>query len=377
VSQFTTEYVGLDVHKESVDISVASAGDAEVRHVGKVAGDLNAVTRAMRRLAKDGRRLHIVYEAGPCGFVLQRHLSTLGFECQVVAPSLVPKRSGERIKTDRRDSLKLARAARAGDLTAVRVPDAADEAMRDLSRAREDAVREQRNARHRLKALLLRNDVRYEGKRSWTAAHERWLSKVKLPHTAQQIAFQEYLHAIGESAARVGRLEQALRGGLSEWSLAPVVEALQALRGVQLVAAIILVAEIQDFARFANPRSLMAYLGLIPSESSSGQHRRQGAITKSGNSAARRILVEIAHHYRHAARVTPTIAKRHAQLPKAVTDIAWAAQLRLCGRFKRLAARRLQRNKITVAIARELAGFVWAIALHVTGHSPASRRVAM
>ena len=159
--------------------------------------------------------------------------------------------------------------------------------------------------------------------------------------------------------------------------LAPVVEALQALRGVQLVAAITLVAEIQDFARFANPRSLMAYLGLIPSESSSGQRRRQGAITKSGNTAARRILIEIAHHYRHAARVSPTIAKRHAQLPKAVTDIAWAAQLRLCGRFKRLAARRLQRNKITVAIARELAGFVWAIALHVTGHSPDSRRVVM
>lgn len=378
MNQFTTDYVGLDVHKESIDIAVASAGNADVRHVGKVAGDLNAVARALRRLQKDGRRLHIVYEAGPCGFVLQRHLSGLGFECQVVAPSLVPKRSGERVKTDRRDSLKLARAARAGDLTAVRVPDAADEAMRDLCRAREDAVREQRNARHRLKALLLRNDVRYDGgKKSWTAAHQRWLSKVKLPHPAQQIAFQEYLHAIGESAARIDRLEQALREGLSGWSLAPVVEALQALRGVQLVAATTLVAEIQDFARFANPRSLMAYLGLIPSESSSGQHRRQGAITKAGNSAARRILVEIAHHYRHAARVSPTIAKRHAQLPKAVTDIAWAAQLRLCGRFRRLAARRLQRNKITVAIARELAGFVWAIGLHVTGHSPGSRRVVM
>jgi transposase len=378
VNQFTTDYVGLDVHKESVDISVANAGSAEVRHVGKVAGELNAVARALRRLEKDGRRLHIVYEAGPCGFVLQRHLSRLGFECQVVAPSLIPKRPGERIKTDRRDSLKLARAARAGDLIAVRVPDAADEAMRDLCRAREDAVREQRNARHRLKALLLRNDVRYDGKKkSWTAAHQRWLSTVKLPHAAQQIAFQEYLHAIGESAARIGRLEQALREALSEWPLAPVVEALQALRGVQLVAAITLVTEIQDFARFANPRSLMAYLGLIPSENSSGQHRRQGAITKSGNSAARRILVEIAHHYRHPARVSPIIAKRHAQLPKAVTDIAWAAQLRLCGRFKRLASRHLQANKIIVAIARELAGFVWAIGLHMTGHAPGSRRVVM
>jgi transposase len=374
MDEFTTDYVGLDVHKESIDIAVATA--AEVRHVGKVAGDLNAVTKALRRLASCGRRLKVVYEAGPSGFVLQRHLSALGFDCDVVAPSLIPKRPGERIKTDRRDSMMLARLARAGELTAVRVPQPADEAMRDLARAREDAVREERNARHRLKALLLRNDLRYtDSKKSWTQAHLRWLAELKLPHAAQQIAFQEYLHAITESAARIERLEQALREALPNWSLAPIVVSLQALRGVQMIAAVTLVAEIQDFHRFANPRSLMAYIGLIPTEHSSGEQRRQGRITKAGNRASRRILVEIAHHYRHRARVTRIIAKRHADLPRAVTDIAWAAQLRLCGRYQRLSARGVQRNKITVAIARELAGFVWAVALQATDHSPDCRRV--
>ena len=320
----------------------------------------------MRRLISAGHRLHVVYEAGPCGFVLQRHLAALGQHCEVVAPSSIPKRAGDRVKTDRRDAVMLARLARAGELSAVRVPDAVDEALRDLVRAREDAVREQRNARHRLKALLLRNGVLYTGRSAWTAAHLRWLATLRLPHATQQIAFQEYLHAVSESGARIARLEQALRDALPDWTLAPVVAALQALRGVQLVAAITLVAEIQDFHRFTNPRQLMAYLGLVPCEDSSGPRRRQGAITKAGNSAARRMLVEVAHLYRHPARVSAVIAKRQAELPKAVTDIAWAAQLRLCARFRRLAARRLPHNKIVVAIARELAGFVWAIAREVT-----------
>jgi len=320
----------------------------------------------MRRLVSAGHRLHIVYEAGPCGYALQRHFSALGWRCEVVAPSSIPRPAGERIKTDRRDAMKLARLARVGELTPVRVPDEADEALRDLVRTREDAVREQRNARHRLKALLLRSGITYAGKSAWTAAHLRWLAQLALPHTAQQFAFQEYLHAITESGARIARLEQALRDALPTWTLAPVVAALQALRGVQLIAAVTLVAEIQDFWRFANPRQLMAYLGLVPGEHSSGQRRRLGAITKAGNAPARRMLVEMAHLYRYPARVSPVIARRQAELPKAVTDIAWSAQARLCARFRRLAARRVPHNKIVVAIARELAGFVWAIAREVT-----------
>jgi transposase len=234
--------------RTAIDIATADSGrDGEVRHVGSIGGDLTSLDKALRKLISRGHKLHVVYEAGPCVFVIWRHLNALGTACKVVAPSSIPKRSEDRIKTDRRDAMMLARLDRSGDLTAVRVPDAADEAVRDLVRAREDAVRECRNARHRLKALLLRNGIPYAGKSSWTGAHLRWLATLKMPHAAQQIGFQEYLHSVTESTQRIARLEQALRDALPAWHLMPLVQALQAMRGVQLIAAMTLVAELQDF----------------------------------------------------------------------------------------------------------------------------------
>lgn len=369
-SSASIQYVGLDVHKDSIDIATADEGrNGELRHVGQIGGDLAALDKALRRLVSRGHRLHVVYEAGPCGFVIARHLACQGIDCRVVAPSSIPRRPGDRVKTDRRDALMLARLARAGELAPVRVPELADEAVRDLVRARDDAVREQRNARHRLKALLLRNGIAYAGKAAWTPAHLRWLSSLTLPLAAQQIAFQEYLHGITESGARIARLEQALRDQLPTWGLRAVVQALMAMRGMQLIAAMTLVAELQDFTRFAHPRQLMAYVGLVPGEHSSGPKRRQGSITKAGNSAARRMLVEVAWQYLHGPRVSPIIARRHDQVPAAITDIAWAAQLRLSAKFRRLLARKVMKTKAVVAVARELAGFVWAIArqVHTSG----------
>jgi transposase len=226
----------------------------------------------------------------------------------------------------------------------------------------------QRQARQRLQALLLRNEIRYAGKTAWTAAHRRWVAHLRLPHPAQQIAFEEYVQTVHESAGRLERLAKAIAAELERWRWRPVVEALQALRGVSAIHAVRIVAELGDLSRFESPRELMGYLGLIPSEDSSGARRRQGSITKAGNSSARRALVEAAHAYAHPARVSWVIARRHSGLRKSVCDIAWKAQLRLCTRFRRLRARGVLKNKVVAAVARELSGFVWAIAREVKPH---------
>ena len=359
-----TSFVGLDVHKDSIAVGVAPTGSEEPRFVGTVAPQWAPLCKALSRL---GRRegLEIVYEAGPCGYTLARQLRAQGFSCNVIAPSKVARRPGDRIKTDRRDALLLARAARAGELVNVTIPDERDEALRDLSRTREDAVRVRLKARQQLKALLLRHGHRYSGRSSWTQAHERYLAAVSFPQPAQDLAYAEYRSAVGEAHQRVERLTEALRAQLEHWRMRPVVEALMSLRGIELIAAMTLVAEIGDFTRFARPRELMGFLGLVPSEYTSGPTRRLGPITKTGNSHARRVLIEAAWNYRCPARMSETLQRRQEGQPKPVREIAWGAQLRLARRYRHLSARKLALNKICVAIARELAGFVWDIARQV------------
>lgn len=364
MSKVITSFVGLDVHKESTAIAVAEVGREGPRFIGTVGSDLLQLLKALKSLGKPETML-VVYEAGPCGYGLARQLRSRGYACEVVAAGKMARRPGKRIKTDRRDALTLARLARSGDLVTVMVPDERDEAMRDLSRAREDAVRARLKARQQLKALLLRHGHRYTGKSSWTLAHERYLATVTFAHPAQDIAFAEYRQAVREGQERVERLTQALRSQTEHWRLKPLVAALSSLRGIDFVAAVTLAAEIGDFSRFAHPAELMGFLGLVPSEYSTGDTRRQGDITKTGNGHARRVLVEAAWNYRFPARISRVLQIRQEGQSKAVREIAWRAQLRLAYRYRRLNSRKLHPNKICVAIARELAGFVWDIARQV------------
>jgi len=358
--------VGLDAHKDSIEIVTAdSSGTQEVRHYGKIGGTMAALDKATRKLQSAGAELRFVYEAGPCGYEIYRRLTKQGFQCAVVAPSMIPKKSGSRIKTDRRDAEALARLHRAGELTPIYVPREDDEAMRDLSRAREDASKAQRTARQRLGAMMLRHGYRYPGKKPWTPVHMRWLSDIAMQHPAQQIALQEYIHAVIECTTRVDRLTEQILTLLPVWRMVPVVKAIQALRGVAPIVAVTTVAEIGDLSRFENPRQLMAYLGLVPSEYSSGSSVSRGSITKTGNGHVRRVLVEAAHTYRHPARVSRILLKRQEGLPKHICDIAWKAQVRLCGRYRKLMAKGKLKNKVVTAIARELSGFIWAIAKEV------------
>lgn len=353
-------FIGLDVHKESIVIAVADEGGAEPSVLATIGHEMKALLKQLRRLGSSSD-LRVCYEAGPTGYGLARALKLEGIDCKVIAPSLIPKKSNDLIKTDRRDAMKLARFLRSGDLTEVHIPDEETEAVRDLERARDGAKKAERVARHHLGKFLLRHGRRYEGK-SWTKAHLEWIRKQSFEHEAHHRVLVDYVMAVERATARVVQLTTDLTEVVASWSRQPVVKALQALRGIDFLSAVILVAELGDLNRFDSAPKLMAYLGLIPSEHTSGGPQRQGRITRTGNTHARRILVESAWSYRFGPQMSPTIKKRNDGLSPQVQDTAWKAQQRLCGRYKKLSARGKNKKRVVTAIARELAGFVWSIA---------------
>jgi len=370
-SQPRVLFIGLDVHTDTIAVSVAPSDSTEVRRYGLIGGTHAEVLQLAKKLqaAHRGAELRFCYEAGPHGYPLSRFLQNHGYGCILVAPSKIPRQPGDRVKTNRRDADRLARLYRAGEVTAIHVPDPQDEAVRDLLRARDQVRQHQHRARQQLKMFLLRHNLRYAGTTAWTPAHLRYLATIKMPFAEQQFVFQEMLCVITEAGQRLERYEKQLPGVVAGWRWEPVVRALMSLRGLALLNAATLVAELGDLHRFPTARQLMGYLGLVPSEDSTGHERRQGGITKMGNGIARRALIEAAWHYRAPARISAHLQKRQEGLPKAVTDIAWAAQLRLHRRYRHLVL--VGRKKSTVAAAalgRELAGFVWAIGRLMNPH---------
>lgn len=359
-------FIGIDTAKLRNAVAIAEAGrKGEVRYLGEIDSGGAATRKLVAALASKYRKLMFCYEAGPTGYSLQRLIESLGHTCLVVAPSLIPKKAGDRVKTNRRDAEGLARLLRAGELTAVWVPDARHEAMRELTRARDAARQDLTRKRQQVSSMLLRSGKIYPGIKTWNARHRSWLANLKLEHREQRFVLEEMLQAERQAGERIERLEQAIRGAVADWSLAPVVTALMAMRGIDLVAAVTILAEIGDLQRFESPRQLMAYLGLVPSERSTGDSVRRGNITKAGNGRARRVLVEAAWSYRHPPRVGVEKQVHVSAAPRAACEIAWKAQVRLCKRFRTLSRKGKKSTVVATAIARELAAFIWAIAREV------------
>jgi transposase len=361
-------FVGFDTSKLRNAVAIADAGrGGEVRFFGEIENTPAATAKLVRKLSAKYQRLTFCYEAGPTGYGLQRQIKELGFACLVVAPSLIPKRPGDRVKTNRRDALSLAKLLRADELTAVWVPDGAHEAMRDLTRARETAMLDLRTKRQHISAFLLRLGRPYgERKKTWTKAHVSWIASQKLEHPQQRLVLEEMMLAMRQAQERQQRLEQAIAAAVPEWSLAEVVTALRAMRGIDLISAATLLAEIGDLSRFRTPTELMAYLGLVPSEDSTGDVIKRGPITKAGNRRARRMLVECAWSYQHPPRVGSAKQPKVDAAPEAVREIAWKAQCRLYRRYRALIRRNKLKTVAIVAVARELSGFIWAVAREVT-----------
>lgn len=361
-----TYYIGLDVHKDSIAIAYTSSASRQdpIFH-GSCGGSNAAAERALRSLAKKLKRefrdLKVCYEAGPTGFVLARRLRQLKVDCVVMAPSKTERKPNEKIKTDKRDAKNIAKLFRNGDITEVRIPPALDEAVRDVGRARTDASDDLVRAKQRLSSFLLRNGFHYSGKAKWTEAHMRYLRELTLPDQAHKIVLEEYLQAIDTGIERVARLKEHMKTILETWEWKPVVKALMACKGFQEVAAMTVIGELGDLRRFDHPRQLMAFLGLVPSEESSGSKRQQGSITKCGNSHTRWMLVECAQHYRKAPKVSRPLSKRQEGQPKAIKTLSWRMQNRLHKRYVRLKARGKREQKVIVAIARELCAFIWEL----------------
>jgi transposase len=366
MAEYSGAFVAFDVAKAKHALAVAEPGrSGEVRFLGEIENTPGTIERTVKKLAARYGRLQVCFEAGPTGYGLYRQIQELGHECVVVAPALIPKRSGERVKTNRRDAVALARLHRSGELTGVWVPDAVHEAIRDLVRAREAAMDDLRRKRQQLLSFLLRHGRIYGGGGHWTLTHRRWLARQVFEHPAQQIVFQEGVDAIEDAVQRLRRLDEQLAIIVPSWSLAPVVQAYQAMRGVSFLVAVTLTAEIGDLRRFETARQLMSFLGLVPGERSTGDTVRRKGLTLAGNRRARRALIEAAWTYRYPARVGEALRTRLEGVPKAIRDIAWKGQLRLCARYRRLSAVGKKLPVVVAAIAREMAAFLWAIGREV------------
>lgn len=362
-----SKFAGLDVHKADISVGMANADRGEAGYYGTIENTPHAYLKLAKKLSKGGEEVLFCYEAGPCGYEVYRQLTKAGYDCLVIAPSLIPKKAGDRVKTDRRDAVSLARLLRAGELTPIWVPDREQEAMRDLTRAREDMKGMERHSRQRLGGFLLRHGKVYPGQSKWTKTYFLWLEGLRFETAAQQIVLQEYIDMVKHAQGRVAAMEEEMRKALDVWTMKPVVEGLMALRGVNLVTAMTIVAELGDLSRFESPGQLMSHLGLVPSEHSSGERQKRGGITKTGNGHVRRVLVEAAWCYRLPARKTAHLRRKAEKSSKAVQEIAWKAQKRLCSRYWYLINKGKLPVKSCTAVARELVGFIWAIAREVMG----------